>query len=63
MEKDSSVDPISLAKCTGYLLLNSGKLKGTKNCLRIMKNGVEEDEDDEEVKEVRENAQFMHAWR
>ena len=28
LEKDSSVDPISLAKCTGDLLLNLGEVEG-----------------------------------
>ena len=30
LEKDSSVDPISLAKCTGDLLLNLGDVEGWK---------------------------------
>ena len=38
LEKDSSVDPISLAKCTGDLLLNLGKLKGRRNCLMTTTN-------------------------
>ena len=37
-EKDSSVDPISLAKCTGILLLDLGEVEGWKELL----------EDDEE---------------
>ena len=36
-EKDSSVDPISLAKAhKGSYYLTSVKLKGRRNCLRIM---------------------------
>ena len=46
----------------GSYLLTSVKLKGSRNCLRIMKN-EEEDAGDEEVKEVVENAHIMHAWR
>ena len=39
LEKDSSVDPISLAKQhKGSYYLTSGKLKGSKNCLRLMRN-------------------------
>ena len=39
LEKDSSVDPISLAKQhRGSYYLTSGKLKGSRNCLRLMRN-------------------------
>ena len=39
LEKDSSVDPISLAKWhRGSYCLTSGNLKGSTNCLRLMKN-------------------------
>ena len=37
LEKDLSVDPISLARVhRGFYYLTSGKLKGRRNCLRIM---------------------------
>ena len=39
LEKDSSVDPISLARVhRGSYYLTSWKLKGRRNCLRIMMN-------------------------
>ena len=39
LEKDSSVDPISLAKHhKGSYYLTSVKLKGSSNCLRLMRN-------------------------
>ena len=31
--------------------------------MRIMRNERKKGEGDEEAKEVRENAHFMHAWR
>ena len=44
----------------GIYYLTSGKLKGRRKCWRLrMKK--EENEVDEKVKEVRENAQLMHA--
>ena len=37
--KDSSVDPISLARVhRGSYYLTLGKLKGSRNCLRMMRN-------------------------
>ena len=45
----------------GIYFLTSVKLKGKRNCLRMMMKKEEESEDDEKVKEVRENAQLMHA--
>ena len=44
----------------GSYYLTSVKLKGRRNCLRMMRN-EEEDEGDGEVKDVRENAHFMHG--
>ena len=39
LEKDLSVDPISLARVhRGSYYLTSGKLKDRRNCLRIMMN-------------------------
>ena len=63
LEKDSSVDPISLAKCTGDLTtLTSGncKVEGSAWGWWRMRGGRWSDE---EVKEVRENAHFIHTWR
>ena len=38
-EKDSSADPISLVRVhRGSYYLTSGKMKGRRNCLRIMMN-------------------------
>ena len=61
-EKDSSLDPISLARVhRGSYYLTSGKMKGKRTCLKDKDEEEEESEVDEEVKEVRENAQLMHA--
>ena len=39
LEEDSSVDPISLARVhRGSYYLTSVKLKGSRNCLRLMRN-------------------------
>ena len=42
--------------------LTSGKLKGRRNCLRIMMNERRKVKMMKKVKEVRENAQHMRAW-
>ena len=47
----------------GIYYLTSGKLKGRRNRLRIMMNEKRKVEDGAKVKEVRENAQLMHARR
>ena len=45
----------------GILLLNIREVEGQKEVLEIKDEEEEESEVDEKVKEVRENAQLMHA--
>ena len=45
----------------GILLLNLGEVEGQEELLEDNDEGEEENEDDEKVKEVRENAQHIHA--
>ena len=56
------MDPISLAIVHREIYyLTSVKLKGRQVLLENNDEKEEEGEDDEKVKEVRENAQLMHA--
>ena len=45
----------------GYLLLNLREVEGQEKVLETKDEKEEESEVDEKVKEVRENAQLMHA--
>ena len=54
----SSDDP-GPRSAQGTYYLPSAKLKGRK----LLEDNERESEDDDELKEVRENAHFMHAWR
>ena len=45
----------------GYLLLNLREVEGQEDVLENKDEEEEENEVDEKVKEVRENAQLMHA--
>ena len=45
----------------GYLVLNLREDEGQEEVLEDKDEEEEESEDDEKVKEVRENAQLMHA--
>ena len=56
-EKLSSLDPSPWRECTGDLPLNLREVE----VLEIKDEEEEESEVDEKVKEVRENAQLMHA--
>ena len=47
----------------GYLLLNLRENEGKEEVRETEDEEEEESEVDEKVKEVRENAQLMHAWR
>ena len=58
-EKFLSLDPISSASAQGYVLLNLREVEGQEEVLED--KDEEESEVDEKVKEVRENAQLMHA--
>ena len=53
--------PHLLGECTGDLLLNLREVEGQEEVLEIKDEEEEESEVDEKVKEVRENAQLMHA--
>ena len=61
-EKFLSLDTISSATVRRVIYyLTSGKMKGKKEVLENKDEEEEESEVDEKVKEVRENAQLMHA--
>ena len=63
LEKDLSVDPISLTRAhKGMFNVASAKLKGRKNCLRLMKNVKRKLKMMKKVIEVKKNAQLMHGW-
>ena len=57
-----SLDPLLLGdSAQGYLLLNVREDEGQEEVLEDKDEKEEESEVDEKVKEVRENAQLMHA--
>ena len=61
-EKLSSLDPISLARVhRGSYHLNLREDEGQEEVLEDEDEEEKESEVDEKVKEVRENAQLMHA--
>ena len=61
-EKFLSSDPHLLSESAqGYLLLNLREDEGQEEVLEDKDEEKEESEVDEKVKEVRENAQLMHA--
>ena len=61
-EKFLSLDTISSATVRRVIYnLTSGKMKGRRKVLEDKDEEEEESEVDEKVKEVRENAQLMHA--
>ena len=60
-EKFLSLDLISSASAQGDLLLNLREDEGQEEVLEDKDEGEEESEVDDNVKEVREDAQLMHA--
>ena len=61
-EKFLSLDPISSATVRRVILqLNLREVEGQEEALEDKDEEVEESEVDEKVKEVRKNAQLMHA--
>ena len=61
-EKFLSLDPISSARVRRVICHStSGKMEGQEEVLENKDEEEEESEVDEKVKEVRENAQLVHA--
>ena len=60
LEKDSSHLLGEVAQ--GILPLNLVEVEGKQGLLEVAEEWEKEDEGDEEIKEVRGNAHFMHGW-